>query len=114
MPGNPPKRTCHDASLTRNDIFETMAKLIESYGNNLNAEYIAEITRIIIAADAALMEGTSRADGFFSFADIEELFMEQTRSIVDAHRDSFLNRIKNAFGEDSVVLKEIENFKKME
>jgi hypothetical protein len=103
-----PKSSDQTAVRVNNDLIEIIAKLIEPYGDNLNEDHITEVLQIICATDEILLKRTFQVDGFFSFADIEEMLQEETRRINDANLRSLFNNMKRMVGEDSVVLKKKE------
>ncbi|MDR1164485.1 MAG: hypothetical protein LBO66_01185 [Deltaproteobacteria bacterium] len=112
MPDKPPEDDKQDASETENQFIDTLAKLIEPRARNLSAEYIREILGIVIAADAALSREISQADGFLSFADIEEAFGAEARRVNDASLKHLSDRMKRMVGEDSIVLDKKRELKK--
>ncbi|MDR1079372.1 MAG: hypothetical protein LBQ79_00030 [Deltaproteobacteria bacterium] len=111
MSDKPPESSGQTALEVNIRLIEKFAKLIEPYGDSLNEEHIEEVLQIICATDSILLKGTSQVDGFFSFADIEELLMEETRRIKDANLRSLFSNMNRMAGEDSVVLKKKKRYK---
>ncbi|MDR1164496.1 MAG: hypothetical protein LBO66_01240 [Deltaproteobacteria bacterium] len=106
MHDKPPEDNISQAeALVQNKIIEMVVKIFEPYGNDLIEEHIREVLQIICAADATFLRGTSQADNFLSFADIEELVQEEMRCLYDASLRRLFNGMKRMVGEDSIVLK---------
>jgi hypothetical protein len=91
-----------------------IAELIDTYGNNLNVDHINDILDIICSIDNTFLNGTSREDDFFTFADIERLLLEQNRLIQDANLKSLFSCMKRLLGEERIVSKKNSTFWKKE
>jgi hypothetical protein len=84
-------------------LIAKIAELDKIYGDDLNIDHIMDVLDIVSATDNHIIKGTSQEDGFFTFADIENLLLEQNRRLRDANLKSVFNRMKKMPGEKEII-----------
>ncbi|MDR3205186.1 MAG: hypothetical protein LBV23_10700 [Deltaproteobacteria bacterium] len=84
-------------------LLNKLDELVKIYGNNLRPEHIAEILDIVCATDDYFLKGTSQAEEFLTFHDIERLMLKQERLIHDANLRNLFRDMKRMEGEKIIV-----------
>ncbi|MDR1921729.1 MAG: hypothetical protein LBS31_08325 [Candidatus Adiutrix sp.] len=84
-------------------LMNKVAELAEAFGNNLNIDHITEILDIVCASDDYFLKGTSHSDDFLSFADLEQLLLEEGRRIHDANLKSLFQGMRRMAAEESII-----------
>jgi hypothetical protein len=87
------------------DLVSFIGVLEQKYGSTINVDQIKEIVTIICDTNLFLFKGTSQEEDFFTFSDIEQLFLEEKRRLADAALKGHFQEMQRMPGERIITEK---------